>query len=704
MSRLTELIAETKAKDATLGRELELEFKVLASRRSFGLNFERHRPESVELPGRPIRKGDKVRVLPPRGSTAKSDKRLWKVLGFEAANGERIARLKLLDTANDLHQSIQVSDLVLVAEFREYVYPGLVSTGKVQRGGKKPFHTIINAENFHALEALTFTHRAKVDAIYIDPPYNSGATDWKYNNDYVSEDDLYRHSKWLAMMERRFIIARELINPNNGVIITTIDENECHRLGLLLEQVFPEANIQMVSALINPAGAGRESEFSRTDEYIFCAMFGSCKVLPEQKEEERRPVTWDTLRRSDIASKRGSKKGGTGQFFPIYVNETTGRIEEIGDPLPHDKPRTQVKSRGGCVAVFPIRPDGTEMNWGITSGPARERLKQGFLRAGKKKKEPQQYVISYLTAGIIEDIAAGNVVVTGREADGSVVAEYVTGRLIMPATQWSNAAHDAQRYGTDILKSLIPGRRFPFPKSLYAVRDVLGHFLRQNRDAVVLDFFAGSGTTAHAVMLLNRRDGGHRQCIAVTNNEVAAGEQLALRNAGLRPGEAKWERLGICEHITKPRIAAAITGQTPEGKDIDGEYKFGDEFPMAEGLEENAEFFTLTYETPIAVSHNRAYARIAPLLWMRAGSEGRRIDSLPKQGWDVADTYGLLIDLDKATPFVAAVESGERVRITFIVTDDEPRFQSVASRLPASVVPVRLYESYLANFRFLMGS
>ena len=144
-------------------------------------------------------------------------------------------------------------------------------------------------------------------------------------------------------------------------------------------------------------------------------------------------------------------------------------------------------------------------------------------------------------------------------------------------------------------------------------------------------------------MRLNHRDDGRRQSIMVTNNEVAADEHAALRKEGLRPGDPDWEKLGICDYITKPRIAAAITGKTPDGKDIEGDYKFTDDFPMAEGFEENAEFFTLTYEAPVAVSHNLAFQRIAPLLWMRAGSEGRRIDDLPATGWDVADTYGLLV-------------------------------------------------------------
>ena len=106
-----------------------------------------------------------------------------------------------------------IDDLVVVAEFRDPIFPGLVSTGKVARGGDRPFHTEINAENFHALQVLLYTHEGKVDAIYIDPPYNTGARDWKYNNDYVEAEDAYRHSKWLAFMERRLRTARPLFEP-----------------------------------------------------------------------------------------------------------------------------------------------------------------------------------------------------------------------------------------------------------------------------------------------------------------------------------------------------------------------------------------------------------------------------------------------------------------------------------------------------------
>jgi len=175
-----------------------------------------------------------------------------------------------------------------------------------------------------------------------------------------------------------------------------------------------------------------------------------------------------------------------------------------------------------------------------------------------------------------------------------------------------------------------------------------------------------------------------------------------LAEQGLRQGDAEWERLGICEHITKRRVEAAITGRTPNGEPIEGEYKFVDEFPMADGFEENVEFFDLTYEDPERVRHDLAFAAIAPLLWMRAGSRGRRIDA-PTETFDVADTYAVLFDLDAAGPFIAAVAGAPGLLVAYVVTDDERQYQQVADELPAGLETVRLYESYLRTFQTTAG-
>lgn len=703
MSRLTDLLAQTKAKDPQLGADLEREFKVLSSRLPFGLNFERHRPEVVELPLRPIRKGDKVRVLPVRGSTKKGDSRLWQVKTINKAR--RSADIELLGIVPPEFQTVAVDDLVVVAEFRDTIYPGLISTGKVERGGSKPFHTVINGENYHVLKALTYTHRGKLDAIYIDPPYNSGAKDWKYNNDYVETDDLYRHSKWLAMIERRLLVAKELLNPIESLLIVTIDEKEYLRLGLLLEQIFPESRVQMVSTVISQKGVARDIGMNRVDEYIFFVFVGKAKlsaldpVFSGHERTAKRTQVWYPFLRTGSNSTRSHSPGC---FYPILTNEE-GRIVGCGEPLGEGISPNNYNTKDGLTAIWPIKSDGVEGVWQGGVSTFTELHKTGLVKLGRPDANEVRPVM-YIRSGMANRIISGEIPSAGLDESGALIVSAYEGSQPQGArTQWNNISHDATLYGSNLIKLFLPGRKFPYPKSLYAVEDTLRWYLINKKNALVLDFFAGSGTTAHAVMRLNRQDGGRRQTISVTNNEVAAEEQKELRQRGLRPGDIDWEIHGICDYITKPRVAAAITGRTYQGEAIKGEYKFTDDFPMSEGFEENAEFYTLTYEARDAVNHNVAYSRIAPLLWLRAGACGKRIDRLPADGWAVADSYGLLADVDQATPFIKAVNKVNDLRIAYIVTDDDRRFQAVAKRLPSCVEPVRLYESYLSNFSFANG-
>lgn len=540
-----------------------------------------------------------------------------------------------------------------------------------------------------------------MDAIYIDPPYNTGAKDWKYNNDYVEGDDLYRHSKWLAMMERRLLIAKELLNISDSVLIVTVDEKEYLRLGLLLEQMFPEGNIQMVSSVINRKGVVRTNELTRTNEFIYFVKFGLAKLTAEREHSDEK-VRWASLRRFEDSSRRNGPQPRPDQFYPIFVGAESGRIESVGTSLSAGVDRSTIADKPNCLTVWPLKPDGTEMIWGLTPATLKKRLAQGFVKVTRSKRG-RMPTLYYLTSGQVAEVANSDLVISGRDSDDSVVVEFATGKASLPTTQWDIDSHNAQSNGTGLLTVLLPSRKFPYAKSLYAVEDCLRLAVGQKADAVLLDFFAGSGTTTHAVMRLNRQDGGRRQCISVTNNEVAADEQKTLREKGLRPGDAEWEQRGICDYITKPRVEAAITGKTPKGVPIKGDYKFRDEFPMADGFEENAEFFTLTYETPLSVNHNVAFSRIAPLLWLRAGSRGGRIDKLPAEGWAVVDAYGLLLDMDAATPFIKAVNKENELGVAYIVTDDDRRFQAIARRLPEVVEPVRLYESYLTNFSFANG-
>lgn len=709
MSRLNDLLRQVANTDARLAKELQRETDALADRRSFGLNFERHVPEVVELPGRPVRKNDKVRIRPERGKTTKKEnERLYRVTRVHTEDDERWADVVAMDDPAE-GRSALVVDLVVVAEFRDPIYPGLLSTGKVERGGDKPFHAVITAENYHVLQALLFTHRGRVDAIYIDPPYNTGARDWKYNNDYVESDDHYRHSKWLAFMERRLLLAKELLNPDDSVLIVTIDEKEYLRLGLLLEQTFPDGNIEMVTSVISAKGVARFGQFSRVEEYVFTVRFGDQEVglgesnmLDDSRSASAKvgkPVDWLGLRRREPTARRGARPK---QFYPVFISTETGHLHSVGDFITNEVDRMTVAAPPGTFAVWPLLPDGTEGLWGITPDTARSYLADGYLRARSVKIPEKQAAIQYLTSGAVAAIFTGDILVDGRDEDGSVIATYKSAKGVIPKRVWNVPAHNAENGGTRILAALIPGRRFPFPKSLFAVEDVLRYFVSEKPDATILDFFSGSGTTAHAVMRLNKQDGGRRRSISVTNNEVSADEQKRLREEGLRPGDPEWEQWGICDFITKPRIEAAVTGRTPDDEPVKGDYKFTDEFPMSDGFRENVEFFTLTYESAMRVSSNREFAKIAPFLWLRAGSRGRRIDDM-SAGWDVADAYGVIANLDLSEPFIKAIEAQDGLTHAFIVTDEDRLYEAMVRQLPEHVDVVRLYSSYLRNFEIEAG-
>lgn len=417
-----------------------------------------------------------------------------------------------------------------------------------------PCHILIEGDNIHAISTLCYSHEGKFDVIYIDPPYNTGAKDWKYNNNYIDDNDTYRHSKWLSLMANRLRVAKRLLNPENSCLIVTIDENEFLHLGCLLEDIFPNANMQMITSVISPGGRGKKkgTDFTRTEEYIFFLRFGECVVYPEVRVEEQIPLPWRGLIRGTLANGRG-KHGvgacGPNQFYPIYVNNYTRKIEKIGEPIMEGVSRFSVPVIPGCTAVFPVRPDGTEMNWGCVPDEAKYKLEHGYLRVTSySPNKPQQYNIQYLTKGSIKDIEEGKAIIEGRAADGSVYGYYPSGKPMLPTTVWNISSHNAAQNGTELLKKIFGEQKFDYPKSLYAVEDCLRHILREKKEALVLDFFAGSGTTLHAIMELNHEDGGKRKCILVTNNEN-----------------------GICEEVTYERNKKVIQGYTtPSGAYVEG--------------------------------------------------------------------------------------------------------------------------------------
>ena len=355
----------------------------------------------------------------------------------------------------------------------------------------------------------------------------------------------------------------------------------------------------------------------------------------------------------------------------------------------------------GTVAVWPMSK-GKEQTWRFSRENMEAFFREGTARLGRRDPATGQRPVTYLRPGTLRELEAGVFKVSGRTDEGALVLELAgdEARRKPPATVWNRTSHYARDHGSKLNARLIPGREFPYPKSLYAVEDAVRVAVGDKPHAVVLDFFAGSGTTAHAIARLNRQDGGSRQSITVTNNEVSAQESELLRARGLAPGDDEWESAGIFEHITRPRIEAAFTGRTPEGAVVEGRYAFTDEFPMADGFEENVEFLELKYLDVEDVELDLAFESVAALLWLRAGGTGsvidRRCDGEAPKVFDLTDTYGVLFDPDHWRAFVERLP--ESVMTVFVVTDSPSVFASVVAELPSGVDVVRLYENYLSTF------
>ena len=691
MAILDELVTQIENPD--LRARIAAEVEKLAKQKKFGLVFEEHLPECTPLWDIPVKAGRKAALKTGHVND------FYTVLKIE----DGVATC--LNKDKSATAEFPVEELVCVAEFGEPIYPYLKPIDTVCNAPDSDlWHTLIEADNYHALQLLEYLYAGKVDCIYIDPidpPYNTGARDWKYNNDYVDNNDQYRHSKWLSMMQKRLKIAKKLLNPNDSVLIVTIDEKEYLHLGCLLEEMFPEANMQMISSVINPYGTQRLNEFSRNDEYIFFLMFGRSQPAGIVNEDAPEQSYWKTFRRGDLASRRGQPKGGKAQFYPIYVDDLTRKIVSIGDPIAHEVDRHTVQGMPGCTTVFPLRDDGTEMNWCVRPEAARTLLEKGYIKAGTANYKTQQiYPILYLRSGTIDDIDSGKLVIDGYADDNSIIAHYVQQKEQMPQTNWHFKEHSARDYGSNLIRDIFKDKRFTFPKSLYAVKDCLFLFVKNKPNALIVDFFAGSGTTMHAVNLLNAEDGGHRRCIMVTNNEVSDAEAKEMSRRGLKPGDEEWEKLGIARYVTWPRTVCSIEGHDVNGNPLKGNY-IGSDIPMADGFKANAAFFKLGFLDKNAVALGRQFKEMLPTLWMKAGAHG----ACPALGETVPEMLilpenrmAVLVDERAYIAFSEKLDEHPEIETVFLVTDSDSGYRDMISGLDVKE-SYQLYRDYLDNFR-----
>ncbi|MGI8738956.1 MAG: site-specific DNA-methyltransferase [Gammaproteobacteria bacterium] len=544
----------------------------LKKAKKFGLVFEEHLPELLPIHNAAIRGQSRV---------ARKDGKLTEtfiILGV----AEGAAMVKPEHGEGET-QSIPVAELVVVKRFGEPIFPALRHVESVLRGGDAPHHTLIEADNYHALQLLEWLYARKVDCIYIDPPYNTGARDWKYNNDYVDKNDDWRHSKWLAMMHRRLRLAKRLLNPKTGVLIVTIDEHEVHHLGMLLKQIFPSAYQQMATIVINQKGVA-QGRLARTEEYAlflfmpnaFLQTHHDDLLSPDQSDQKRfMTPRWEWLLRGGSNSRREDRQQ---LFYPIFVDPIRKAVTRIGDFLPLEKNPDLKAADDGSVA-WPIRTDNSFGNWQVSPRTLRQLLALGYVRLGGFDKKRCTWTVQYLNKGTRARIDSGAIRTSDRDVvTGVVKLEYADAqaRQRNVKTVWHRGKHDAGIYGSNVLRSILGDEpRFSFPKSVYAVRDATGAVVRGNPAALILDFFAGSGTTLHAVNLLNAADGGNRRCVLVTNNEVSNENAKTLLRERHSPGGVEWEQYGICQSVTFPRCKFVLNGKRDDGTELPGEYLTG---------------------------------------------------------------------------------------------------------------------------------
>ncbi len=368
------------------------------------------------------------------------------------------------------------------------------------------FNFLIEGDNYHALSVLNYTHRRKIDVIYIDPPYNTGAKDWKYNNNFVDINDNWRHSKWIQMMSHRLKSSRSLLSKS-GFIICAIDKHELFSLGLLMDEIFGENNrLGIITVVHKPEGRNQEKFFGTSNEFMLVyardIRYASFNKIALDEEQKNRFTEQDELGYYRLKNfirltdgKYSLRENKPHFFYPIYVSNNLKEFSVI--------------EKEGYTAVYPITEKGIERTWKTT--------KNTFAKLVNK----------------------GNIVAKKEDGHISIYEKLREDQVIK--THWIKKEYHGYHFGTKLIQDILGSKKFDFPKSLYLIKDVLK--LVSKKDSVILDFFAGSGTTGHAVLELNKEDGGNRKFILCTNNEN-----------------------GIAEEVCYPRVKSVIEGYS----DVEG--------------------------------------------------------------------------------------------------------------------------------------
>ncbi|MBU4579941.1 site-specific DNA-methyltransferase [Patescibacteria group bacterium] len=368
----------------------------------------------------------------------------------------------------------------------------------------KPVNLLIEGDNYHALSVLNYTHKGKIDVIYIDPPYNTGNKDFKYNDNFVDREDSYRHSKWLSFMGKRLKLAQKLLK-NTGVIFISIDDNEVAQLRLLCDDVFGEENFVAQVTWHRKRGKDNSAKYlSKVHEYVL--IYG----------KNNKSLNFNKIDLSE-------------QTLTQYTNadnDSRGRYRKLA-----------LWRRGG---------QGGSKSFSFTT------KEKDFIPA-------RSWLVNEETMNRLDQ--ENKLVVVGKGLYRKLFLEEHGGSI--PETIWLDVSNTAN--ATDMLKDLFGKSEFETPKPIELLERVLK--IGGSKNSVILDFMAGSGTTGHAVLELNKEDGGNRKFILCTNNELN-GLEKELREKGMKENEI--QEHGICRRVCYPRIEKVINGyKTPKGEKVE---------------------------------------------------------------------------------------------------------------------------------------